>query len=273
MRLRQRIRLLLERFPVLDGYFRRLIWSRIHFPEVEMRFLNGLKKGSVDIAIDVGAATGSYTWILNRKSRQVYAFEPGLAHGDELEATSLASRVKVVRAAVGDRCSTVKMFTAGNDSVALHSATLSPQNPVAQQALAVVRDVQQVSLDWYFKGRVTSDRSVDILKVDVEGYEIEVLRGAMQLIQKYRPLIFCEIEKRHNAEYQKFFSMLRSAGYVSYIFRNDQFNEFSGDTIDDLQSEAALRTRLDGTYDPLKNDYVNNFVFQHEQSRLKVVKT
>jgi hypothetical protein len=64
---------ILSWFPLLDGLFRRFIWSRIHFPEIEMRLLHEIQPGLIDVAVDVGAALGSYSWILNRISKQVYA--------------------------------------------------------------------------------------------------------------------------------------------------------------------------------------------------------
>ena len=38
-----------------------------------------------------------------------------------------------------------------------------------------------------------SGHRVDLIKIDVEGLEMQVLRGMAALIEKYRPVIFCEI--------------------------------------------------------------------------------
>jgi hypothetical protein len=108
--------------------------------------------------------------------------------------------------------------------------------------------------------------------VDVEGYELEVLKGAKALIARHHPLIVCEIEKRHNAEYRRVFSFLRTAGYGSYVFQDGRFEAFAGDSLDHLQTVEALRTRLEGNYDPTKNRYINNFVFQHAESQVRVIK-
>jgi FkbM family methyltransferase len=263
---------LLAKFPLLDGLFRRLIWSRIHFPEIEMRFIDSLDTNSIDIAIDVGAAKGSYAWILNRKSRQVFAFEPGEMHGRYLERTIFGTKILLVKAAVGSTCSRVSMYTPGSDSDALHSATLSQCNPIACHIGTMVRQVDQVTLDSLFIDKLDIGRSADVLKVDVEGYELEVFKGAQALIARHHPLIFCEIEKRHNAECGKVFQLLRAADYKSYVFQEGSFLAFNGDAIDHLQPTEALKIRLDGSYNPAKNLYINNFVFQHPQSRIKVTK-
>jgi FkbM family methyltransferase len=270
MRIRTAARDLVGHFPLIDGLFRRFVWSRIHFPEVEMRFIDALGAERIDVAIDVGAATGSYAWILNRKSRLVFCFEPGEFHARCLERSVFGSRIRVVRAAVGDFGGEVKMYTPGSDTNALHSATLSSANPVAGQRETQVRDVQQVTLDEFFADKLEG-RTVDLIKVDVEGYELQVFLGAGTLISRYHPLIFCEIEMRHNERYREVFRLLRSGGYVSCIFRDGAFRVFQGEALDELQTMEALKDRLDGTYDPQMNRYVNNFVFQHELSRIKVI--
>jgi len=272
MSVRTACRDLLATFPLADGLFRRFVWSRLHFPEVEMRFLNSLGSNSIDVALDVGAATGSYAWILNRKALPVFAFEPGERHSRNLERAAVGTRVRVVKAAVGASRGRFDLYTPGSDSHAHHSATLSLGNPVVAHAKVQVRQVDQTTLDAFVAENLDSSRSVDVLKVDVEGYELEVFKGAQQLISRYHPLIFCEIEKRHNAGYRDVFVLLRAAGYRSYIFQNGAFHEFDGEITDELQSVQALQARLDGTYDSAENTYVNNFVFQHHGSRVKVAR-
>lgn len=270
MSIRTTLRDSLGAHPRLDGLFRRLLWSRIHFPEMELRFLNDQPAGSIDVAIDVGAALGPYSWVLNRRARQVFAFEPGEQHGRFLEANVTGTRITLVRAAVGDEFKTVNMYTAGSDTHAFHSATLSQSNPVAAKSGATIRQVEQVTLDGFFADELDTDRTVDVLKVDVEGYENAVFRGAQELLRMYHPLVICEIEARHDPEYHKTFELLRSLGYKSYIFRDGGYRLFDGDTIHQFQSAEALKERLSGRYNPAKNEYFNNFVFQHPQSRVKV---
>ncbi len=261
---------LLSQYPFLDGLFRRFVWSKVFFPENEMRFLNALQAESIDVAVDVGAATGSYTWILNRKSKEVYAFEPGHIHKRYLNKVNFGRKIKVIGAAVGSSCNRVSMYTPGSDSDALHSATLSEGNPVVSQEETCVAEVDQVTLDSFLSERLTPDRCVDLLKVDVEGYELEVFRGSIAILSKHHPLIICEIEVRHNANYSAVFELLKKLGYSCFIYREGGFELFSEDHIEALQSEDDLKVRLSPSYDPESNKYINNFVFQHPQSHIKV---
>lgn len=270
MSLRTTLRDLLATSPRADALFRRLVWSRIHYPEVEMRFLQSLPVGSIDIAIDVGAAHGSYAWILNRKARQVYSFEPGEEHAAYLELAVIGTRIMLVKAAVGNQCSTVRMYTPGDDANALHSATLAASNPIVAGAATKVREVEQVTLDSYFLGKRSLGRCIDMLKVDVEGYELNVFEGASELLAQHHPLVFCEIEARHNDAYGKIFALLRNAGYRCYINRHGCFEPFNNDRIEYIQTPRDLAVRISPDYDPLNNHYINNFVFQHDESRIKV---
>jgi hypothetical protein len=53
----------------------------------------------------------------------------------------------------------------------------------------------------------------DVLKIDVEGAEIEVLVGGAELLRNSRPSIVCEISADNSSEAT---SLLRKAGYLLY---------------------------------------------------------
>ena len=270
MNLRTAVRDLLSHFPVADGLFRRLLWSKVHFPEVEMRFLNALPPASIDIALDVGAAHASYAWILHRKANRVFAFEPGKDHGDYLEKVFRGTDIQLIRAAVGERAANVKMYTPGKDAHALHSATLSSNNPVAETEGTIVREVKQIALDDIISQYGLEGRRIDFIKVDIEGYELNAFLGARRILATHTPLVFCEIEKRHNSDYGKVFELFKSLGYTTYAFIENAFVPFDYHQIESVQSPEALKIRLSPNHDAKKNTYINNFVFQHPDSRIKV---
>lgn len=262
----------LSGFPKVDGAFRRFVWSRLHFPEIELKFLNQLRAGSLDIAIDVGAALGSYSWILSRKSKCVYAFEPGTKHADYLEKSIYLSNINIVRSAVGVDERKVSMYVPNIDEAGLHSATLSSSNPVAQTPSVLTIEVPQTSIDSMFSTAGYKHRRIDLLKVDVEGYELEVLQGATSIISSHHPIIICEIEKRHNPRCEEVFQLLRDLGYQCFAYVGGKYTAFNSAEISTYQSEAALRVRLSRNHHSGRNEYINNFVFQHTLSKVKVVK-
>ena len=123
-----------------------------------------------DLFLDVGANVGTYTVFAASLGATVVAFEP--AHDTvELLRENVALNgyddVEVVEAAAGAAASTVQ-FTSGLDSV----------NRVDDHGGA---SVTMVTLD-----SIIGDRTVAGMKVDVEGFEIDVLRGASRALADHR---------------------------------------------------------------------------------------
>jgi FkbM family methyltransferase len=72
---------------------------------------------------------------------------------------------------------------------------------------ASVLDVEVVTLDDLVHSGVILPP--DVVKIDVEGAELEVVRGMAQTLSRYRPTILCEMHGR-NAEYAR---LLTALGY------------------------------------------------------------
>jgi FkbM family methyltransferase len=259
---------LLAANPRLDSGFRRHIWSRMHFPEAELKALDALPAGAIEGAVDVGAALGGYAWVMGRKARRILCYEPGEVHGDYLAIATRGTNATLVRAAVGDEAGELEMFTPGDDTDARHQATLSRANPVVAAAGTTVRRVPVVTLDEDVPARL-GDLRVDVLKIDVEGFENAVLAGARQLIATHHPLIIAEIEARHNPDHGLAFAQLRAAGYEVFFWREGRYQALVGADIAALQTAEDLAERLRPGHDPAANRYINNFIFQHPASRIK----
>jgi len=111
--------------------------------------------------IDVGANVGTYTIWAAEIGAEVIAIEPATDTFALLTENIALNgyNVDAVQAAAGDHCGTAR-FTAGLDAV----NSLAPDGPV-ETALVTVDSL-------------VGDRRVAGMKVDVEGFEIDVLRGA-----------------------------------------------------------------------------------------------
>ena len=269
--MRRIVRQSLNRHPRMDGVFRRVIWSRVHFPEVELRVIAALRNGSFDCAVDVGAALGSYAFVLMRKARHVVAYEPGSANGDYLAVATRGTNISLVRAAVGAEPGELDLFT-GPRSEDAFTATLSRANPIVQTAGVVGRRVPVISLDDDLARRVSRDARIDLVKIDVEGFENAVIAGAAATIERHKPVIVCEIEARHNAQYSMAFDTLRTAGYRVYFRRRGAWIVLSDNAIERMQraDDFDLRTKVGGS--DRDNFYINNFIFQHPASRVSIIK-
>ncbi len=124
-----------------------------------------------DLFVDVGANIGSYTVLASRViGCRTVAFEPDPAAAAALERNirlnKIAERVELRISAVGEQ-----------DGEAPFSIGLDTQNPVLTSADATGRSVPMQTLDRALGGRIPI-----LVKIDVEGYETEVLRGARAVL-------------------------------------------------------------------------------------------
>ena len=143
----------------------------------------------------------------------LYAFEPQRVVFQTLCANvALPSLVNVecVPAAVG----------AVHDT--LHLPDIDCDKPsnfggVGMGAFATGRPVQQVVLDDYL------DRGpFSLVKIDVEGMELDVLRGAQRIIEAHRPILYVEDDRGDKAADLE--SALRDLGYRMYRHNPLLFN-------------------------------------------------
>ncbi len=131
--------------------------------------------------LDVGANIGLTALILAaiRPAARIAAFEPIAQNASLLERNlrenNLADRCTVVRAAVGEAPGTTTMIADGPWSLV---AAAGPAVPV-------------ITLDSWCAANLPETR-IDLIKIDVEGYEPNVLAGAAALIRRWRPPVFLE---------------------------------------------------------------------------------
>jgi FkbM family methyltransferase len=119
--------------------------------------------------VDVGANVGTYTIWAAECGAEVMALEPAAdTFGLLLENVALNGyQVAAIQAAAGDRCGTAR-FTAGRDA----------GNRLDPDGLVVTR---LVTIDSLIGGRHVAG-----MKVDVEGFEIDVLQGCTRALSERR---------------------------------------------------------------------------------------
>jgi FkbM family methyltransferase len=125
--------------------------------------------GAGSLFIDVGANVGTYTIWAAELGAQVISLEPAAdTFALLLENIALNGyQVTAMRSAAGDHCGTAR-FTEGRDA----GNRLDPAGPA---------ETKLVTID-----SLIGDRRVAGMKVDVEGFEIDVLRGAETALADHR---------------------------------------------------------------------------------------
>jgi FkbM family methyltransferase len=129
------------------------------------------------VAVDVGANIGIYSQFLSRcvgPTGLVHSFEPSPDNFRRLSAaTRDLSNVRPTQAAVGERSGECKLYLSNKLNVD-HRAYMA--NGDSRRVVSS----EMVALDDYFK----AGQRVDLIKMDIQGYELHALRGAPRVLQE-----------------------------------------------------------------------------------------
>jgi FkbM family methyltransferase len=140
------------------------------------------------LCVDVGANVGDYSEeLLNATASNVIAFEPLTICQPSLSRIQLQhpSRLTVIQKAVSDKDGTAQIhFDAGATA---HASLSEDVKQISYVNNGTSTTVETIALDSYFESN--SGAPIDLLKIDTEGFEFEVLRGAQKLIANNPPRI------------------------------------------------------------------------------------
>jgi FkbM family methyltransferase len=156
--------------------------------------------------IDVGAALGNHTLFFLKVcgAKHVIAIEPRDINADHLRANiktnRMTKRVTVIEGAAGAKGGKGRL--------------VMPKTPASEGGQLM----GQLKLDK--KGKIDvvaiddlDPENVGLIKIDIEGGEIEALKGMMKTIAKCKPTIIIETEGRGRSHYTKALEMLTPHGY------------------------------------------------------------
>jgi FkbM family methyltransferase len=107
---------------------------------------------------------------------------------------------------------------------------------------------------------------LDLVKIDVEGHELEVVKGGEQTLRKHQPLLLIEIEQRHHGStpIDNIWAFIEGLGYQGF-FLNRQSLEF--DPVETFSVPLHQRHEDMGTH-----RYINNFLFISRAADLKTLR-
>jgi FkbM family methyltransferase len=187
-------------------------------PRWEHSFLEGDYEFEVQNAIkrlcrpgvtffDVGANFGYYSMLATRFGASSIAFEPDSANAETLllhaRLNGFGDRIRLVRAAVFSYTGQLWLSPAGGERPHGNAHVQSSELPEVGTV-----SVRCTTLDDF----AASNTVPGIVKIDVEGAESEVLKGAVRIFESVRPLLICEVHDKLN---EKFIcSWLKEKGYV-----------------------------------------------------------
>lgn len=143
-----------------------------------------------NLALDIGAHVGLWTWLLAREFEKVIAFEPVHDFADCLEMNCQEHpNVEIRRYGIGDSIREVDIVVEKENTGSSHIMPLGVKPHQVDNSIRTrIYPLNQVI-----------DLTVDFMKIDVEGSELLVLRGATGIIEDSKPVIILE-QKPRNAE-------------------------------------------------------------------------
>lgn len=136
--------------------------------------------------IDVGAYIGDSAFILNQlKPKEIYAFEANPQNCNLLKKTLELNHMKniiIENIALGDKINASIKIT--DDEACSHIV-----NDVSLKTVTI--DCHMSTLDDYILGH--PEINVGLIKVDIEGMEQKFLKGAIETIRKFKPVLILSI--------------------------------------------------------------------------------
>ena len=184
---------------------------------------NIINKNKIDFFLDIGSCWGVYSLRLAgiHKNLKILAFDPIKTNIERLNISIKKNKfenIECFHTAIGSK----------KDKVTLGATEKYYPNYEINEINSVINETSELnSLDFLLK---TKDKSL-ILKIDTEGYEFEVLKGAINLLKNNK--CFCQIEIKDNNK-EKVFSFLNDLNYnLVSINRKNKTDFFFSNFIED----------------------------------------
>ncbi len=241
------------------AHYQILNWKTLSVTEFDAELLLlefFLTKNSV--FFDIGSNKGEYAYYAEKliNPKNIYLFEPEKKLNKQLKA--IFSDCQIFDLALSDNKGTHQFKTPLINGVADNClSSLEVENKEDNETEAIIYEVKTDTLDNFTKER---NINPDLIKIDVEGHELSVLKGAENFISKYHPTLIIEIEQRHHKDIniESVFESFKQKGYHCYYYSKKQSQLFLYEN----------KTHLTNTKEYFgKINYINNYIFIHETNR------
>jgi len=183
-----------------------------------------------DYTVDIGANIGIYTKMLSEwtgERGKVFAIEPVPTTFDILQSNITKSgltNVNLFNIAVSDRSAKVTMqipeYTSGGDNIYQSHIIDNSGNQTDEKGNYV--EVRAEILDNVLSNEIDK---ISFVKCDVEGHELECIKGATNLLEKSKPAWLIEISNDPDNEQStsyELFRLLKNYGYSAWYLKNNK---------------------------------------------------
>lgn len=139
-----------------------------------------------DIGANIGTTAVKFAKLSSKG--KVYAFEPSSLNFKRLtEHISMNNIDNLVceNFAFGDRYGTLKLYSVDENNPGMNMILDHAESDL------IFENIKITTVDSYVSSK--NIESIDLIKIDVEGFEFNVLKGALESISRFRPIIFMEV--------------------------------------------------------------------------------
>nr|WP_306267873.1 FkbM family methyltransferase [Pararhizobium sp. IMCC3301] len=160
-------------------------------------FLSNIPLERHGVLLDIGANIGVHSIAFSRHFDRVIAFEPNptlWADFVRMRADNEADNLALVKCALGSENGELPFFLVDNFNLGLGTLVQDEQydRPLKKAHDVPVRIGTEVLAE-------QGIGKVDVIKIDVQGFELEVMRGLADIVERNRPIIWMEFaEALHN---------------------------------------------------------------------------
>ena len=212
---------------------------------------NYLNKNSV--ILEIGANVGAYLYQLEDivENENIYAFEPNRKLCKRLRR--LFPGMHILPLALSDENKDAEFkIPFINGKKVYTRGTLQTQYKELGEDGKLIQKVKVIKLDDW--AELEYFTRLDFIKIDVEGNEMQTLRGAKQTLKKFNPTLMVEMEQRHHPEpLNEMVSEIESWNYQAHYLNRESFKLqiITEHILASMNSELLLE----------KKNYINNIIF------------
>jgi FkbM family methyltransferase len=144
-------------------------------------FLHTIIKSKSPVFYDVGGNKGDYTLMLSKSfpNSKITTFEPNPNTFAVLKS-NVGTKSKLINKGVGKKNGELELFFDVNNKTSVQASS----NPEVIKQIAKTTNLESVKVEIVKLDDFVTEQQIDLLKIDVEGFELEVLKGAERLIQE-----------------------------------------------------------------------------------------
>jgi FkbM family methyltransferase len=216
----------------------------------ESETINFCKKAmkNGDFIFDIGANIGFHTLVFNSlvtPKGKVISFEPEDSNFNKLtnniSINNISNSISLIKKAASDKNETLKLYLAKDNNLGAHS--IFERDELSKEFL----EIPAIKIDdFVIENKI---EKIDFIKIDVEGAEMQVIKGMTETIKRLKPTFIIEFNN----------FILEKIGSSSYELKNYIISSFSYSAFKILPDGNLISSNLSDKHD------CDNVVFIHNE--------